>query len=259
MSRKAREKSASGIYHIIWRGANRQEIFHDEEDCIKFLDIIEKYKKKSEMSVYAWCLMSNHVHLLLKEGKEDISITMKRIGVSFVLYYNWKYRTTGHLYQDRFKSENVEDTKYFLTVIRYIHHNPVKAGIINRVDEWRWSSCLGYYDKNYHPGNLLDKDFILNMFSPDITIAKERFKAFNEKQNNDKCLDDGENKRKRLTDEEARLKIKKFLGAIEIAQVKSLPKIKRDELLRKLKGIDGLSQRQTARILGISPNFIFKA
>lgn len=259
MSRKAREKSESGIYHIIWRGANRQEIFHDDGDCIKFLDIIEKYKKTAEMGVYGWCLMSNHVHLLLKEGNEDISITMKRIGISFAWYYNWKYRTTGHLFQDRFISENVEDTKYLLTVIRYIHQNPMEAGIVSRVDKWRWSSSLCYYDKNYHPRNLLDKDFILMMFSTDLTTAKERFKVFNEKQNNDKCLEDCNNKRKRLTDEEAGLTIKKLLGTIEIPQVKSLPKLERDEVLRKVKGIEGLSQRQAARILGISPNLIFKA
>nr|WP_229683187.1 transposase [Virgibacillus oceani] len=239
------------------RGANRQEIFHDDEDSRKFLEIIEKYKNKSEMRVYAWCLMNNHVHLLLQEGNEDISVTMKRIGVSFVVYYNWKYRTTGHLFQDRFKSENVETNKYLLTVIRYIHQNPVKAGIVNRVDEWKWSSCLEYYDKNPHSINLLDKSFILQIISPDIAIANAIFKEFNESPQNDKCLDD--KIKRRLTDEEARLKIKKLLGEIEIAQVKSLPKLNRNEILRQVKGIDGLPQRQAARILGVSANLIFRA
>jgi putative transposase len=259
MSREARVKSRSGIYHVMLRGANRQEIFHDEEDCLTFLDTIKKYKIKSEMSVYAWCLMNNHVHLLLKEGNEELSITMKRIGVSYVSYYNWKYRTTGHLFQDRFRSENVESHRYLLTVIRYIHQNPVKAGIVNRVDEWRWSSCLGYYGKHHYPSNLLDYDYILKIISADRTIAKERFQDFNERQNNDKCLDESVNKRRRLTDEEARTEIKQLIGVIEIAQVKSLPKLQRNEVLEKIKGIDGLSQRQTARILGISQNLVFKA
>jgi REP element-mobilizing transposase RayT len=240
------------------RGANRQEIFHDDEDCLKFLDIIKKYKMKSEMSVYAWCLMNNHVHLLLREGNEELSNTMKRIGVSYVSYYNWKYRTTGHLFQDRFRSENVESHQYLLTAIRYIHQNPVKAGIVNRVDEWRWSSCLMYYGNHHYPSRLLDNDVILKLFSADRAIAKERFKDFNERQNNDECLDESVNKR-RLLDEEARTKIKQLLGVIEIAQVKSLPKLQRNEVLRKIKGTDGLSQRQAARILGISPNLIFKA
>lgn len=259
MPREARVKSENGIYHIMLRGANKQEIFHDDEDCIKFLHIIEKYKRVSEIGVFAWCLMNNHVHLLLKEGNEPISITMKRIGVSFVWYYNWKYRTTGHLFQDRFKSEKVETHRYLFTVVRYIHQNPVKAGIVNRADAWRWSSCLGYYEKDYHPMNLLDVDFIFRLLSPDFTIAKEKFKEYNERKSNDQCLDDRGNERRKFSDEEAREKIKNLLGTIEIPQVKSLSKLKRNEVLQKVKGIDGVSQRQAARILGVSPNLIFKA
>ena len=259
MPRIARVKSESGIYHVMLRGANRQEIFHDDEDCLKFLEIVGKYKMKTEMKVYGWCLMNNHVHLLLSEGNENLSVTMKRIGVSFVWYYNWKYRTTGHLFQDRFKSKNVETTKYLLTVLRYIHQNPVKAGIVNRFDEWRWSSCRFYYEKNTDSKKLLDSEFIFKMFSNDIKLAKERFKEFNESYNNDKCLDDSINERRRLTDEEARLEIKKVLGAIEVAQVKSLARLQRNEVLQKIKEIDGLSQRQAARILGVSQNLISRS
>lgn len=258
MPRYARQQSRSGIYHIIWRGANRQEIFHDDEDCMKFLEIFEKYKRKAEMKAYAWCLMNNHLHLLLKEGNESISTTMKRIGVSFVGYYNWKYRTTGPLFQDRFKSENVETNQYLLTVVRYIHQNPVKAGIVNRVEQWKWSSCLLYYDQSVSfSKNLLDGAFILSMFSEDIKIAKEKFKEFNERKNSDQCLDDSV--KRRLTDDEARQMIKRLLGKVEIAQVKSLPRDQRNHILRKVKKLEGLSQRQAARILGISTNLVFKA
>lgn len=258
MPRRARMKSSSGIYHVMLRGANKQEIFHDDEDCMKFLDIAEKYKVKSGMSVYAWCLMNNHVHLLLREGDEGLSVTMKRIGVSYAWYYNFKYSTTGHLFQDRFKSENVESERYFLTVIRYIHQNPVKAGIADQVDKWQWSSCHDYYGKNYDTGMFLDCEFVLMRFSDDLKVAIERFKEFNERTNNDECLDD-QLKKRRLTDEEARLEIKSLIGEAEIAQVKSFPRLKRNQVLQNIKEIDGLSQRQAARILGISPNLIFKA
>jgi putative transposase len=247
MPREAREKSKTGIYHTIWRGANRQDIFHEDEDRIKFLTVFQKNKGKYGMSVYAWCLMSNHVHLLIKEGHENISATMKRIGVSYVKYYNWKYRTTGHLFQDRFISEGVENKNYFLTVVRYIHQNPVKAGMVTQPDEWKWSSCREYYGKSNSPKNLLDGNFVLRMFSDDITVARSKFKEFNERKNNDTCLEDAVHQ-KRLNDEEARFEIKKLLGGIEIAQVKSLPKIERNEVLRKVKGIDGLSMRQASRI-----------
>ncbi|MFA9558176.1 transposase [Evansella sp. AB-rgal1] len=108
MPRQARIKSSTGVYHVIFRGANRQEIFHDDADCSKFLRTVDKYRLLVGMQVFGWCLMSNHVHLLVKEGEEDISVTMKRIGVSFVAYYNLKYDTSGHLFQDRFRSECVE-------------------------------------------------------------------------------------------------------------------------------------------------------
>ncbi|MDQ0254478.1 REP element-mobilizing transposase RayT [Evansella vedderi] len=258
MPRKAREKSRSGIYHVIIRGANRQEIFHDEEDSRRFLETLLKYKKVSGLKIYGWCLMSNHVHLLLKEGNEGIDVTMKRLGVSFVFYYNWKYLTTGHLFQDRFRSEKVETEKYLLTVARYIHQNPLKAGLVKKVNDWKWSSCSGYYGGTYYPSDLLDHTYILKLFSDDLRVARDRFKEFNEKKNDDKCLEDS-TKIKRLSDDEARVKIKKILGDIEIAQVKILQGTKRTEILREVKKINGVSQRQAARILGVSPNLIFKA
>lgn len=209
------------------------------------------------MLVCAWCLMSNHIHLLVKEGNEPLSVTMKRIGVSFVGYYNWKYQTTGQLFQDRFKSENVETTSYLITVVRYIHQNPVKAGMVEHVDEWKWSSCLGYYNQEVYPKYLLDREFILCLFSSDTITALDRFKEYNEKANHDQCLEDYV--KKRITDDEARKMIKGLLGTIEIAQVKSLPREHRDRILRKVKRVEGISQRQAARILGVSPNLVFKA
>lgn len=259
MPRRAREKSETGIYHIMIRGANRQEIFHDDEDRLRFLETLDRIKITSEIKVYGWCLMNNHVHLLLEEANEDISITMKRLGVSFVWYYNQKYKTTGHLFQDRFKSENVESDKYLLTIIRYIHQNPVKAHLVKRVEQWRWSSCLGYYNGKVYPENLLDNDLILKMFSKDANEAREKFKQFNEQENNDNCLDDIINEKVKLSDEEARLEILKVIDGIEIAQVKSFPKKERDQVLQKIKGIEKITQRQAARILGVSPNLIFKA
>ena len=151
MPRRRRKKSRSGIYHVILRGANKQEFFHSDEDKIRFLDTLLKYKLRTEMQVFAWCLMDNHLHLLLQEGNEGISHVMKRMGISYAQYYNWTYRTTGHLFQDRFRSEQVEDDRYFLTVIRYIHQNPVKAGIVSYPEEFYWSSCRGYYEKNVYP------------------------------------------------------------------------------------------------------------
>jgi REP element-mobilizing transposase RayT len=256
MPRRAREKSESGIYHVIFRGTNKQEIFHDEEDNLRFIETIEKYKKISNLKVHGWCLMGNHVHLLIGQGKEELSVTMKRIGVSYAWYYNWKYNSTGHLFQDRYKSEKVDRDEYLLTVIRYIHQNPIKAGITKKAADWKWSSCRGYYGYEVYPAELLDSSLILGMFSEDREIAIKKFVEFNEAECEEECLDD--NKKQRLTDEEAKAEIAKIISLQEIAIIKSMPKVQRDDLISRIKAIEGISQRQVARILGVAPNLVIR-
>jgi len=107
------------------RGINRQQIFEDAEDCYKFLTILREYKGICEYSVYAYCLMGNHIHLLLKEGTESLEQVFKRVCGKFVYWYNSKYQRVGHLFQDRFKSEPVDSQEYLQTVLRYIHQNDV--------------------------------------------------------------------------------------------------------------------------------------
>src|SRR5699024_6218007 len=124
MVRKPRRKSQTGIYHIMLRGINRQTIFEDDEDRIRLLSTIKRYKEKSNFKLYGYCLMNNHIHLLMQEVDETISQTIKRVSASYVYWYNNKYSRCGHLFQERFKSENVETANYFITVLRYIHQNP---------------------------------------------------------------------------------------------------------------------------------------
>jgi putative transposase len=256
MPRKARDKSQSGVYHIIFRGANKQEIFHDDEDNLRFIETLEKYKKVSDMKVYTWCLMGNHVHLLLGQGKEELSLTMKRIGVSYAWYYNCKYKSTGHLFQDRYRSEKVETDGYLMTVVRYIHQNPVKAGLAKNNSSWKWSSCQEYYSKKTYPEGLLDCELVLGMFSENKEAAIKKFIEYNELSTEIECLD--ENMQRKITDGEAKIEIFKAIPTIELANVKCLPKAQRDEIITKIKTIQGISQRQIARILGVAPNLILR-
>lgn len=254
MSRKARQKSNTGIYHVIIRGVNRKEIFHDEIDHLRFLETLLRYKIKSKIKVHGWCLMNNHVHLLIEEGNEDLSATMKRIGVSYVWYYNQKYDAVGHLFQDRYRSECVESMDYLLTVIRYIHQNPVKAKLVKYPSEWKWSSCIEYYGGEPCLHELLDSELILGLFSNDGDNAVKRFIKFNEIINNDKCLDD--DVVLKLKDEEVILEIEKIVSNIGVAQIKTLPKTERDSIIKKAKCINGITQNQLARILGVSQSLI---
>ena len=119
-----RKISQSGIYHVMLRGINQQQIFESSEDYEKFIQMIEICKTISKFKIFAYCLMGNHIHLLIKQESEPLEQIFKRMGGRFVYWYNTKYQRSGHLFQDRFKSEPVEDDRYFLTVLRYIHQNP---------------------------------------------------------------------------------------------------------------------------------------
>jgi REP element-mobilizing transposase RayT len=99
MPRTSRQKSKSGIYHIMMRGINRQSILGDEEDCIKFIETIRKYEEVCGYEVYAYCLMGNHVHMLLKEGRELLEKVMRKVCGSYVFWYNHKYSRIGYLFQ----------------------------------------------------------------------------------------------------------------------------------------------------------------
>jgi putative transposase len=206
-----------------------------------------KYKKICGFELYGYCLMDNHVHLLLKEAEEEISKVMMRISSSYVLWYNIKYARCGHLFQERFKSENVEDTKYFLTVLRYIHQNPLKAGLVISVWDSQWTSINEYL----HRGKLVDIDRGLRLFSPDRKVAIKWFKIFMEEHNNDQCLEYVV----RMSDGEVR-EFLRLLGITSSSMIQKLDKEKRDVILRDLKELEGVSIRQLSRITGISKSVI---
>jgi putative transposase len=111
------------------RGNNREKIFRDEEDKARMIDTLGDKKKAEEYFLYAYCVMDNHIHLIIKEGKDPIASIVKRIATSYSYYFNKKYKRIGHVFQERFKSENIEDESYLLAAIRYVHQNPVKPGI----------------------------------------------------------------------------------------------------------------------------------
>ncbi len=252
MPRCAREKSITGIYHMILRGVNRQNIFEDEEDAVRFLGTLKKFKKESEYEIYAYCLMGNHIHILIKEGKEDLGIAMRRIGASYVYWYNWKYERVGHLFQDRFKSEAVEDDKYLLTVLRYIHQNPLKAGLVKDIREYKWSSYIEYLYRD----SIVNSDFILSLFDKDINKAVVMFKEFHDEVNSSKILDIED--KKIIKDSEAIEIIKKNCNVVHCADIQNFNREQRDTYLKTLKN-RGLSTRQIARITGISRGIVLKA
>ncbi len=247
MPRQARKKSESKIYHVMLRGINQQQIFEDTEDCEKFLDVLKDCKEICQFDIYAYCLMGNHIHLLIKEGTETLEQVFKRICGRFVYWYNIKYRRVGHLFQDRFKSEPVDTNEYLLTVVRYIHQNPIKAGLCRRVSDYVYSSYKEYFGS----GNLVDTDYILGL------CPENEFVELNNSISNASCLDISEKVIARVTDEQAKILIRKISKCENVAAFQNLELAKRDKALKKLRE-KGLSIRQLSRLTGISISVIRK-
>lgn len=248
LGRVARERSDTGIYHIIIRGINKQNIFEDEEDRDRFIDTLRIYKDISKFKLYAYCLMTNHIHLLIKEEDESISQAIKRISSSYVKWYNGKYERCGHLFQDRFKSEVVENEIYLLTVIRYIHQNPVKAHLVNKVEEYPWSSYCEYLDQSL----IVDKDMVLGIVSKDNEKSIEGFIAFNSISNDDECMDIED--QQKLSD---RSLVEYILGygIKNINEINKLEIEKRNIIILKILK-RGASMNQLARVTGIPKSTI---
>lgn len=256
MPRKARETSETGIYHVMVRGINRQEIFHDDEDRQRYLQTLKRVTEESKSLVLGYCLMSNHVHLLIKED-ENISHVMKRVGASYAYWYNWKYERTGHVFQDRFKSECVEDNTYLMIVIRYIHQNPIKARIVQKPEDYLWSSCRAYYGARENATNLTQTQFILSIFANQKEKAIERMRDFEAKNDDACCLEDIE--KKHLNQEAARQVITEKLNGRPITVLQQLPSEERNEILKQIKEVEGLSLRQIASITGLTVHAVYKA
>ena len=253
MARKPREKSSSGIYHIILRGINRQSIFEDEEDQLKLLEVLAKCKEISQCRIFAYCLMDNHVHILLQEARESISMTIQRVSSSYVIWYNGKHDRCGHLFQERFVSEPVESDSYFLTVLRYIHQNPVQAKLVNDAAAYPWSSYSEYTD----PGRLVDTYYALTLFAAKTDEAIRRFVQFSSEPNNDVCLE-VQDIRVKISDENLRQMVRQQFG-LEAIKICQETKDKQDEILRAMKSVDGASIRQIARITGLAASRVWKA
>ena len=247
MPRQARKKSESGIYHVMLRGINQQQIFEDSEDFEKFLQILKDCKAISEFKLFAYCLMGNHIHLLIKPEKEPLEQVFKRIGGRFVYWYNIKYQRVGHLFQDRFKSEPVENNSYFLTVIRYIHQNPVKVGLCKNIVDYQYSS----YNEYMESPSLVDTDFLFEM------ISKNEFVRYSNAMNADKCLDIAEAVKIRLTDEQAQRVIEKYSNCHSVAEFQKLDAKSRDEFIALFKA-KGLSIRQISRLTETSVAIVRK-
>lgn len=157
MARKTRIFVAGMPYHVIQRGNNKGPIFLCDQDRFYFLKISREAKNKYPCYIYSYCLMDNHFHLLIEPVQENnISLFIKFLGVKYIYYFNKRYGRTGTLWEGRFKCSLIDKDSYFLTCLRYIEMNPLRAGIVDFLQAYRWTS---YRSKAYgEKDNILDGD-----------------------------------------------------------------------------------------------------
>ncbi|HUV84325.1 MAG TPA: transposase [Methanosarcinales archaeon] len=144
MGRPWREEYIGGIYHVIARGNNKEYIFKESIDKGYFIKIIKESMEGMNYRLYGYVLMDNHYHLLLQVFDKKLQEIMHQINNKYSKYFNYKYKRVGHVFQGRYKAILVQDERYLISLLRYIHQNPLKAGMCKKVEEYKWSSDIFY-------------------------------------------------------------------------------------------------------------------
>jgi len=176
MARKPRIEYPGAFFHIIVRGNNRQDIFHDDEDREDYLKRLSFYLGEGKITLYGFCMMTNHVHLLLEMGECPVSQAIQRLHTWYARYYNQKYKRVGHLFQGRYKAMLCDKDTYLLELVRYIHLNPVRSGMTTNPKEYPWSSHGAYLGEERYPG--LNTDVVLSQFASNLLHARQLYERF---------------------------------------------------------------------------------
>lgn len=245
MARVARQLSESGHYHVIMRGAGRRLLFEDDDDVWFFLDGVKRFTSETDISVIAWCLMDNHVHLLLKSPAGVPSLAMAKIEGSFATIHNRRVDHVGPVFQGRFKSVPIETDGQLLACVRYIHDNPQKAGICAAAEY-----PLSSYHEYVGVSEVADTRLVLSMVG-----GVGGFKDFSAQE---PCFYDSPHGYARLSSADAVEIMDEAISPAERLALDEGPRDARNAVLSKLKQA-GLSVRQIERLTGIGRNIIYRA
>jgi putative transposase len=179
MPRQARLDVPGALHHIMVRGINKSAIFDDDQDRQKFLERLGENIVEAKCSIYAWVLMTNHIHLLFKSGGKGISTVMRKLLTWYAIYYNRRHKRTGHLFENRYKSILCDEDNYLLALIRYIHLNPMRAGMVKTMEElerYPWSGHGAVMNKRECPW--MDTDYVLLQFNDTKRKARKAYRKF---------------------------------------------------------------------------------
>jgi len=177
MARKPRIEYEGAFYHVIIRGNRREKIFGDGKDILKYLEILSNYKKRYQFHLYSYVLMSNHVHLLMEVGRTPLSKIQQGINQSYTMYFNRRHKTVGHHFQGRYKAILCDRDVYLLSLIKYIHMNPLRAKMVREVQDYKWSSH-NFYAGRENKNSIVDTDRVLRLFSEDKPTSRRLYREF---------------------------------------------------------------------------------
>lgn len=177
MARPLRIEYENAFYHIIKRGLEKREIYKTDKDKEWFLKYLEKSHNKYKSICHAYCLMDNHYHMIIQTPRANLTKVMHYVNASYAMYYNKKNNRAGPLYQGRYKSILIEADEYLYHLSRYIHLNPIRAKVINKLEEYKWSSYQKYI-KNKTTGKGIETNFILSNFGRRANESKSEYKKF---------------------------------------------------------------------------------
>jgi len=200
MGRPLRGFLSGQIYHVIGRGNGGQDLFLDEGHFQRFLLIIQGSKARFKFRVFAYCLMTNHFHLLLQQGPASLSVAVHSILNRYSHWFNAKNQRRGHLFGDRFRAIPCRNDAYFVELLRYIHLNPVRAGLASGPAGWAWTG----HNEIVRAGRLVDRDLPLSFFGERIDGAVEAYRDFLNVPNDfvpDESVRSGESEEKKLSPE----------------------------------------------------------
>lgn len=176
MARAPRIEYPGALYHVLARGNQRREIFHDDADRTKYLAKLAAYKHRHGFALYAYVLMTNHVHLLIETRDVGLGKIIQGIHQSYTQSYNRRYQTVGHVFQGRYKAFVCAREAYLLELVRYIHLNPVRAKLVVDPADYRWSSHRSYLGMEAVPG--VDVQPVLAQFAERPSAARQRYREF---------------------------------------------------------------------------------
>lgn len=176
MARKPRLHVPAGFYHVILRGNGGQDIFFAKGDRIKFLLLLEEITERFSCRLHAYCLMSNHIHLVLQVGEAPLAKIIQNISFRYTRFINKRKNRIGHLFQGRYKALLIDADNYLLELVRYIHNNPVRAQMVADPIDYQWSSHRAYLDKEKIP--FMTTAFVLSQFGVKQKTSRQNYSDF---------------------------------------------------------------------------------